>query len=193
MVGKRRRPNAAKIGSLINMNDGWMLRVESTADIGAIGTLTEAAFRDKEFSQQTEQHIVTALREAGALTISLVADRSGEVIGHIAFSPVTISDGTQGWFCLGPVSVVPEYQGQGVGSALIREGLARLRQLGAGGCVLIGHPTYYPRFGFGHHEGLTHDGVPPEVFFCMSFDGTWPHGTVTEHPAFQATGTEEGE
>jgi putative acetyltransferase len=174
------------------MTSKWITRDETSADIDAIGEVTEAAFRDMDFSQQTEHHIVTALRAAGALTISLVAEREGEVVGHIAFSPVTISDGTLGWYCLGPVSVLPEYQRQGVGAALIREGLSRLRELGAGGCVLIGHPTYYPRFGFEVHDGLTLEGAPPEVFFCLSLDGTWPRGTVTEHPAFQATGAVEG-
>ena len=162
------------------------IREETPADTDAITHVTEEAFRDSGVpGERTEQYIVPALREACALTLSLVAERSGDIIGHVAFSPAPISDGAAGWYTLGPVSVLPAHQRQGVGSALIREGLDRLRRLGAQGCVLVGHPDYYPRFGFVHPVGLTYEGVPPEVFFALSFDGHWPTGVVTDHPAFQ--------
>ncbi len=109
-------------------------------------------------------------------------------MGHIAFSPIAISDGAQGWFGLGPVSVLPEYQRMGIGKALIREGLARLKKLGAKGCCLVGHPEYYPKFGFINVAGLAHEGVPPEAFFALSFDGSYPQGTVTFHKGFEAVG-----
>ena len=162
------------------------IRDETPADIAAITRVTEEAFRDSDVpGERTEQDIILALREAGALTLSLVAERSGDVVGHVAFSPATISDGAAGWYILGPVSVLPAHQRHGVGSALIRQGLDRLRQLGAQGCVLVGHPDYYPRFGFVHPVGLSYEGVPPEVFFALSFDGHWPTGEVTDHPAFR--------
>ncbi|MCB0023597.1 MAG: N-acetyltransferase, partial [Caldilinea sp.] len=125
--------------------------------------VTVDAFETLAISNHTEQFIVEALRAAGALTVSLVAEVDGRVVGHIAFSPVTMSDGTVGWYGLGPVSVLPAYQGMGIGGALIVEGLARLRKLGARGCCLVGHPGYYGRFGFEHVDGLAYEGVPPEA------------------------------
>lgn len=164
------------------------IRSETDADIGAITKVTIAAFRTLEISNHTEQFIIEALRAARALTISLVAEVNGCVTGHIAFSPVTISDGTRNWYGLGPVSVLPEYQRQGIGSALIREGLSRLREINAKGCCLVGHPEYYRKFGFTNIPGLVHEGVPPEFFFALSFGGHTPQGTVTFHEGFKADG-----
>lgn len=164
------------------------IRDETSGDIGVIGEVTEAAFRTLAISHHTEQFIVGALRAAGALTVSLVAVVDGRVVGHIAFSPVTLSDGTPGWYGLGPVSVRPEYQRRGIGRALLREGLSRLKRLGGRGCCLVGHPEYYRRLGFANTPGLGVDGVPPEVFMAMSFDGTMPAGVVTFHPGFAAKG-----
>lgn len=141
-----------------------------------------------EISNHTEPFIIEALRAAGALTISLVAELGGQVGGHIAFSPVTMSDGSFGWFGLGPLSVRPEFQRQGVGGALIREGLARLKALGARGGCLVGHPEYYRQFGFENSDGLGHEGVPPEVFFVLSFGGQVPQGNARFHDAFMASG-----
>ena len=112
----------------------------------------------------------------------------GRVVGHIAFSRVTISDGTKDWYGLGPVSVLPEHQRKGIGAALIREGLSRLRALGAAGCCLVGHPGYYGRFGFANVGGLGYEGAPKEVFFALSFAGRMPRGSVTYHDAFRASG-----
>lgn len=108
------------------------------------------------------------------------------MIGHIAFSPVTISDGTRNWFGLGPVSVLPAYQRQGVGKALIREGLARLKARNARGCCLVGHPDDYRKLGFANTPGLVLEGVPQAVFFALSFDGHVPRGTVAFHEGFNA-------
>ena len=116
----------------------------------------------------------------------------GRVVGHIAFSPVNLSDGTPDWYGLGPVSVLPAYQRQGIGKALIREGLSRLKRLHARGCCLVGHPEYYKKFGFDNFPGLAHEGVPPEFFLALAFDGKTPQGTVTFHEAFKADGRQEG-
>lgn len=172
-----------------------VIRSETDADIAAIAAVTEAAFKTLEISQHTEQFIIAALRAANALTVSLVAEldsQGSQVVGHIACSPVTISDGTPNWYGLGPVSVLPEFQRQGIGKALIREGLSRLKglNLNAHGCCLVGHPDYYRKFGFANVAGLGVEGVPPEVFFALSFcgdgDGAMPQGVVTFHEAFKA-------
>ena len=166
----------------------FVIRSETGADVSAIAEVTVAAFKTLEISKHTEQFIITALRAAKALTLSLVAEVDGRVIGHIAFSPVTISDGTRNWYGLGPVSVLPEYQRQGVGKALIQEGLSRLKDMNAKGCCLVGHPDYYRKFGFKNMPELVLEGVPQEVFFALSFDGHTSQGTVTFHDAFKANG-----
>jgi putative acetyltransferase len=163
-----------------------IIRSETDSDIDAINDVTIAAFKTLEISNHTEQFIIEALRAAKALTISLVAELDARVIGHIAFSPVTISESTSSWYGLGPVSVLPEYQRQGIGKALIREGLSRLRDMNAQGCCLVGHPEYYRQFGFTNTPELVLENVPPEVFFALSFDGHTPQGTVTFHDGFKA-------
>lgn len=164
------------------------IRSETDADVSAIGEVTVAAFKSLEIGDHTEQFIVAALRVAKALTVSLVAEVDGRVIGHVAFSPVAISDGTRNWYGLGPVSVLPEYQRQGIGKALIQEGLSRLKVMKARGCCLVGHPDYYRKFGFENMPELVLEGVPPEVFFGLSFDAHVPHGAVTFHDGFKADG-----
>ena len=169
------------------------IRSETNKDIEAISEVTIAAFRTLEISNQTEQFIIGALRAAGALSVSLVAEWDGQVIGHIAFSPVTISDGTQDWYGLGPVSVLPEFQQQGIGKALNEEGLARLKSFNAQGCCVVGHPEYYRKFGFQNVPGLVVEGVPPEVFFALPFHEHIPEGTVAFHEGFTADGQGEAE
>ena len=169
-----------------------VIRSETGADVGAIAEVTVAAFRTLAISNHTEQFIIAALRAAKALTVSLVAELDGRVVGHVAFSPVTISDGTQNWYGLGPLSVLPEYQRQGIGKALIREGLSRLKDLNVQGCCLVGHPEYYKRFGFKNIPGLVHEGVPQEVFLALSLDGHAPQGIVEFHEGFKADGQQEG-
>jgi putative acetyltransferase len=165
-----------------------VIRNETDADIGAIAEVTIAAFETLEISNHTEQFIIEALRAAKALAVSLVAELDGRLIGHIAFSPVTISDGTRNWYGLGPVSVLPEYQRKGVGKALVQEGLSRLKNLNAQGCCVVGHPEYYRKFGFRNVPGLVHEGVPQEAFFALAFGGHTPEGKVAFHDGFKADG-----
>ncbi|WP_422422418.1 GNAT family N-acetyltransferase [Pseudomonas sp. GZD-222] len=163
------------------------LRNEQPADFDSIARLTEAAFRNEEHSSHTEQFIVDALRKAGQLSVSLVAEENGAIIGHVAVSPVTISSGATGWYGLGPISVWPDRHGQGIGSSLMKAALAELQRLGAEGCVLLGDPGYYARFGFKVHPGLELPGVPQEYFQALSFASTVPTGVVTYHEAFEAS------
>jgi putative acetyltransferase len=174
------------------MNQKIVIRNETHNGVCAITEVTIAAFKTLEISNHTEQFIIEALRAAKALTVSLVAEMDGRVIGHIAFSPVTISDGTPNWYGLGPVSVLPAYQRQGIGKALIKEGLSRLKDMNAQGCCLVGHPDYYRKFGFTNVSGLVLEGVPQEVFFALPFDGHTPQGNVTFHDGFKADGQQEG-
>ena len=168
-----------------------LIRDEKTADVAVISDVTIAAFETLEISNHTEQFIIEALRAAKALTISLVAEVDGHVVGHIAFSPVTMSDGTKDWYGLGPVSVHPDFQHEGIGTALIQEGLSRLKTLEAKGCCLVGHPQYYRKFGFKNVEGLICEGVPQEVFFVILFKGNIPQGNVKFHEGFKANGQQD--
>ena len=170
------------------MNPKIIIRNEIDADVDAITEVTAAAFKTLEISNHTEQFIIEALRAESALTVSLIAEVDGHVVGHVAFSPVTIFDGTQNWYGLGPVSVLPEHQRKGIGKSLILEGLSRLKGLNAKGCCLVGHPDYYRKLGFKNVSGLVHEGVPQEVFLAMSFDGQIPQGTVNFHDGFKADG-----
>lgn len=162
-----------------------IIRRERQPDIDAITEVTKAAFEDHSFSHNTEHSVICDLRTADALTISLVTEVGGRVVGHIAFSPVTISDGTTDWYALGPVSVMPGYQGRRIGTILVNSGLEILKSMGAKGCALVGLPTYYIRFGFMNHPQLIHEGVPAQVFVAMSFAGQVPTGTVEFHQAFK--------
>ena len=165
-----------------------LIRDEKNTDYTVISEVTEAAFETMEISNHTEQFIIEALRSAKALTVSLVAEVDSLVVGHIAFSPVTISDSTKNWYGLGPVSVHPDFQRKGIGKALIKEGLSRLKNFKAKGCCLVGHPQYYRQFGFKNVEGLIYEGIPQEVFFALSFDGKIPQGNVMFHEGFKADG-----
>ncbi len=163
------------------------IRNETPSDIDTITAVTRAAFENHPVSQGTEQFIIAALREAGALTVSLVAEIDGQVVGHVALSPVVMSDGSPDWYGLGPISVLPARQRQGLGKALMREALSRLRSRGAAGCVLVGDPAYYQQFGFRSFPELTHEGVPQQFVLALPFGEHAPHGAVTFHEAFTTT------
>lgn len=164
------------------------IRTETPADVAAIEAVTAAAFLDAPHTDHTEHFIVNALRRAGQLFISLVAEDSDVIVGHVAISPVSISHGTSGWYGLGPISVAPERQRQGIGSQLMTEALARLRRSGAAGCVVVGEPRYYGRFGFKAEPALVLPDVPPEYFQAIAFRGEIPAGVVSYHDAFNARG-----
>lgn len=160
------------------------IRPERAQDIAAIHALTRAAFANAPHRDGTEQDVIDALRAAGALSVSLVAEEADGVIGHVALSPVMLSDGSDGWYGLGPISVAPAQQGRGVGSALMRAALAALQARGANGCVLLGDPAYYGRFGFRADARLRLAGVPAEYFQAVLLRGEWPDADVRYHGAF---------
>lgn len=166
-----------------------VVRDEQPGDAAAIRAITLAAFEAMPYSQQTEAAIVDALRAADALCLSLVAVEGGEVVGHVAFSPISI-DGVAaaGWFGVGPLSVRPDRQKRGIGTALMHAGLDRLRAADADGCVLVGDPAYYPRFGFEMARSLTYPGIPAEYFQVLNLTSAAPAptGVVAFHPAFAA-------
>jgi putative acetyltransferase len=163
------------------------IRFEQPEDLAAIWTLTSAAFLQAPHSNQAEAAIIDALRKAGALTISLVAVDGGVLVGHIAFSPVAINGEANGWYGLGPVSVRPDRQRGGIGQTLIRTGLDYLRAMNAQGCVVLGDPVYYGRFGFVSDPNLRYGNVPPEYFQRLAFRNAVPKGEVSFHPGFDAS------
>ena len=164
---------------------GWTIRDERPGDEPAIAALTEAAFRTVRYSDGGESAIIPRLRAAGDLALSLVTVNSDEaIIGHVAFSRVTIADGTPEWYGLGPISVIPLRQRAGIGGAMASEGLVRLRGLGAAGCVVLGDPQYYGPLGFAHDPGLVFPGPPPEYFQRLVFEGGEPQGEVRYAAAF---------
>lgn len=161
---------------------GIFLRDEAPGDADAIRSLVTQAFRDAPHSSGTEAQIVDALREAGALTLSLVAEDDRGIVGHVAASPVGIGD-APGWFGIGPVAVRPDRQSQGIGTALMTAALARLRAGSAQGAVLVGDPAYYARFGFAAVPGITLPGIPAEYVLALPFAEP-ARGEIRYHAAF---------
>jgi len=142
------------------------IRVEGTADHAAIRHVLRAAFPD-----ETESRLVDLLRERQKLSISLVAVVGRDVAGTIVFSPIMIEKAPQGFRGLGlaPVAVLPEYQNRGIGSQLIREGIAQCRRDGYDAVVVLGHPNFYPRFGFqtASAHGLTNEYGADDAFMVL--------------------------
>ena len=162
-----------------------IIRPETSEDYEAITQVTLDAFTGKFSDHPTEHLIIKGLREAGALSLSLVAELDGKIVGHVAFSKVTINGEDQNWYGLGPISVQPDLQKQGIGSKLIQAGLAQLRAMGAQGCVLEGDPNYYNRFGFKSYPNLIYEIAPaPQYFMVHPFYDAVPQGNVEFHPAF---------
>lgn len=165
----------------------FLLRDEVLADAIAIHALTEAAFREAAHRSGTEQFIVDALRRDGTLSASIVAVHDGIVVGHVATSPVLIDGRDLAWHGLGPVSVLPRVQGQGIGHQLVDAALSHLHAQGAAGCVVLGDPAYYERFRFRALPQLRLPDVPAEYFQSLPFGDVVPEGDVSYAPAFNAT------
>ena len=161
------------------------IRLETPADHAAIHALTQAAFAPMSYSDGTEADRIDRLRADGDLTLSLVAEMAAGVVGHVAFSPVFMDGQSDGWFGLGPVAVSPERQRQGIGSALIRAGLDRLQASGARGCVLIGSPAYYRRFGFAADGRVSYRAIPTRNVMWLAFGDHRPAGELKFSPGLE--------
>ena len=162
-----------------------LIRPETARDVSDIRDINIEAFRDHPVSRQTEHLIVDALRAAGELEVSLVATQGARPVGHIAFSKADVGDSDEAWYLLGPVAVLPDFQGKGIGSALVVSGLAEVRAKGASGCVLVGDPGFYGRFGFSTFPGLMYEGVPEEYVLAVLFGESTPSGRIRASDAFE--------
>ena len=160
------------------------IRPEEPRDHAAIGVVTQAAFADAPHSDGSEVRIIERLRADGDLALSLVAEDCDRIVGHVAISPVEISDGSVGWYGLGPIAVLPSLQRQKIGSRLMQRAIADMRMQGARGLVLLGDPAYYARFGFEHDPALRYPGPPPKYFQRLVVAGDAPSGDVCYAPAF---------
>ncbi|MEO1044240.1 MAG: N-acetyltransferase [Pseudomonadota bacterium] len=169
------------------------IRPEQPGDKAAIYDLTQRAFATMPYADGNEQDLVDALRDGGALALSLVAEQSGQLVGHVAFSPAIAADGSGGWYALGPVSVTPPLQNQGIGSRLINRGLDILRSRDAAGCVLVGAPEYYRRFGFAPAPENCPEQEPAEYYQLRPMGRSAPQGIIDFHPLFYAGQGGEGE
>jgi putative acetyltransferase len=165
------------------------IRPEAPADHPAI-----AAVNDRAFGQPHEGRLVAALRERVSSCVSLVAERDGRVVGHVFFSPVRVEgpgDPVDA-VALGPMAVDPDHQSQGIGAQLVEAGLEACRRRGDRAVFVLGHPTYYPRFGFmpaAAHGLRCEFPVPDELFFFLELEPAalrGVRGTVRYHPEFAA-------
>jgi putative acetyltransferase len=163
-----------------------LIRPEEPADYPRVYAVNASAFETP-----AEAKLVEVLRREAHPYISIVAEKNGEITGHILFSPVILSGHTDLKIMgLGPVAVVPDKQGNGIGSALIKAGLETCRDLGYGAVVVLGHKDYYPRFGFtpsvGYGIGCEYD-APPEAFMVIELVPGYlrgAKGTIQYHQAF---------
>jgi predicted N-acetyltransferase YhbS len=168
---------------------GLRIRQEIGADYDAVYSLVKVAFATMPHADGNEQDLVVALRQSEVFVpeLSLVAELDGRIVGHILFTKANIGERTE--LCLAPLAVLPEYQKRGVGSALIHEGHRIARELGYAYSVLVGHETYYPRFGYVPAESLGIDaivGIPSVNFMAAKLrdDGGPVGGAVTFAPEF---------
>ena len=163
-----------------------IIRDEEPGDYTAINAVNLSAF-----GSPAEADLVDALRKDASPTISLVAEEGGLIVGHIMFSPVELSGGIELKIMgLGPMAVQPLYQRIGIGSMLVRAGLEKCRELGFGASIVLGHPWFYPRFGFVpsvRYCILSEYDVPEDVFMVIELQPGYllgTSGTIKYHPAF---------
>jgi putative acetyltransferase len=163
-----------------------LIRTEEKTDWIAVHAVNEAAF-----GTSAEANFVDILRQQARPIISLVADENGTIVGHIMFSPVELSGHSERRIIgLAPMAVIPKHQRHGIGSALVRAGLDKCKQLGIEAVVVLGHPAFYPRFGFAPSTrfgiGCEYD-VPEDVFMAKELQPgalKGASGTIKYHPAF---------
>lgn len=164
-----------------------IIRQEQEKDWGSVYGVVKAAFEDTEYADGDEQDLVNRLRKSKAFVpeLSLVAEWESKVIGHILFTKSGIGDNVS--LALAPVSVLPEYQGKGVGGKLIEAGHRIAKTLGFDSVIVVGHPTYYPRFGYSSASkwGISAPfEVPDDCFMALELkkDGLKGVSGTAEHP-----------
>ena len=160
------------------------IRPERDTDRLAIWETTKSAFEGRPYADGDEQDLIDRLRELGALSVSLVAIEENRLIGQITISPATITSGIGNWHALGPISVLPERQGQGIGSALISAGMRELECMDSSGCILTGDPQYYSRHGFAMAPEHCPKAEPSEYFMLRLLGDQPPQGQFEFHEAF---------
>ncbi len=163
-----------------------LIREQREADFAAVHELVIAAFKTLPIACGREQFVMDELWRSGAATVALVAEDNGVIVGQVAFSKVLVGGRELDWYGCGPVSVLPARHKQGIGSTLMRAGLEKLRALGSKGCVVVGDPNYYRRFGFENTDAMQEPEVPPQYFMAQRFAGDMPSGDVTFDKAFAA-------
>lgn len=163
------------------------IRPEQPADVVSIRDVIQRAFAGMPYADGDEAELVEALRTEGALSVSLVAEQRGAVVGQIAFSPAIAADGSRDWYALGPVAVLPSHQRSRIGARLVLAGLRAIEELGAAGCILTGSPAYYSRFGFESSPEHTPIGEPAEFFMLKVLRGERPKGPIAFHAAFRSS------
>ena len=163
-----------------------LIRPEHADDYTAIYDVTKRAFAPMPFSDGDEQELIGRFRDAGVLALSLVAEKDGAVVGQITLTPALAADGSPGWFALGPIAVAPEFQSKKIGSKLMKAAIAWLGEQEAAGCVLVGNPAYYYRFGFEPYPVLAPKGEPAEYYQILPLRVQEPNVVVGFHPLFYA-------
>lgn len=162
------------------------IRLEEREDMSAVYEVNISAFETP-----AEAKLVNKLRKEVKPIISLVAEENEEIVGHILFTPVRLSgDPELKIMGLGPMAVIPAYHGKGIGSALVRAGLAKCKESGYGAVAVLGHTWFYPRFGF--KPSVLYDirpeyDVPEEVFMILELEPDYlmdASGSIQYHPLF---------
>lgn len=162
------------------------IREEALRDAQAVFDLTQAAYAPMPFADGNEADLPARLRADGMLTLALVAEEAGRIVGEVAFSPAALSGSDGQWHALGPISVAPDRQRQGIGRALVAEGLSRLRAAGSDGVVLIGNPEVYHHYGFASFPGLTYRDLDTSLVMAHAFGDRQPSGEIAFAPALEA-------
>ena len=162
------------------------IRPERPEDRQQISDITLAAFATVPYGDGNEADIIHGLRAAGDLKWSFVAENGqGDIIGQISISPAAVGDDTIGWYGIGPIAVRPDHVKQGIGTALMQEGIAAMTKAGAKGVVLAGDPAYYSRFGFRNDTGATYLDVPQIYVHKLVLNGPDAYGALTFAPALR--------
>lgn len=162
------------------------IRPERREDHQAIHDVTQRAFAQVPYADGDEQLLPDRFRRHGALACCLVAEQNGEVVGQVTLTHARAADGSPGWFTLGPIAVDPPCQSQGIGGQLINAAIIWMRGQQGSGCILLGNPAYYSRFGWQPCPGLAPEGIPADYFQVLPFGMVEPMAVFAFDPLFFA-------